>query len=248
MGVWGTGIFQDDNACDIRGEYRDYLGEGLEGAAATARILEEFKSTLSDPVESGVVWLALAAVQWKHGRLEAETLRQALLAIDSERDLNRWDAGTKDFSKRKSALEKLRAQITSPQPAAKKVALRLLAECIWQVGDLVAYTLPSQKLLIFRVIGHHTDKGGIYSILEILDWNGNQIPSKEVLEAVGFKTSSVNYRTTISKIMLVGLRKKSAARLKKLNFSLKPSQTPERSSVVHFKEFDEFLKEWFQQE
>jgi hypothetical protein len=248
MGVWGTGIFQDDNACDIRDDYRDYLGAGLEGPAATARILEEFKSMLADPVESSVVWLALAAVQWKHGRLESETLQQALLVIDSGRDLNKWEAGTKDFSKRKSALERMRAQITSPQPAAKKVAHRVRAECGWQVGDLVAYTLLSQKLLIFRVIGHHTDKGGTYPTLEIMDWSGNQIPSKEALEAVGFRTSSVNYRTTISKIMLVGLRKKSAARLKKLDFSLKPSQTPERSSVVHFKEFDEFLKKWFQQE
>ena len=62
MGVWGTGIFQDDTACDIRDNYRDYLGEGLSGPAATARILREFIGSDSDSGDSGVVWLALAAV------------------------------------------------------------------------------------------------------------------------------------------------------------------------------------------
>src|SRR5512146_1640446 len=131
MGAWGTGIFQDDTACDIRDGYRDYLGEGLDGPEATARILKEFSGLLADPHESGVVWMALAAVQWKHGRLEEQTKAQALRVIESGTDLERWKRDTKDFNKRKAALEKLRVQISSPQPASRKVRRRILCESHW---------------------------------------------------------------------------------------------------------------------
>src|SRR5579863_5403116 len=104
MGVWGTGIFQDDTASDIREDYRDHLGNGLIGLDATKRILAEYKSSLDDPHEAPVVWIALAAVQWKHGRLEPDTLAQALQVIDSGSDLARWSSNTKDLAKRRAVL------------------------------------------------------------------------------------------------------------------------------------------------
>src|SRR5512146_2246457 len=138
MGVWGTGIFQDDTASDIRDEYKDLIGNGSSGADATRQILKSYASSLSDPDESGVVWLALAATQWKLGRLEAEVLANAVDVIDSGGGLNRWTPDTKDFAKRKAALAKLRTEITSPQPLEKKVARRVLCERDWDKGELVA--------------------------------------------------------------------------------------------------------------
>lgn len=44
MGAWGTGLFQDDTACDIREDYKDHLGNGLSGPEAVARILAEYKA------------------------------------------------------------------------------------------------------------------------------------------------------------------------------------------------------------
>ena len=66
MGAWGTGLFLDDTARDIRDDLKDHLGNGLSGPEATALILVEYKSSLADPHEAGVVWLALAAAQWRH--------------------------------------------------------------------------------------------------------------------------------------------------------------------------------------
>lgn len=65
---------------------------------------------------SPVLWLALAATQWKCGRLEPHVLQQALEAIDSGSDLASWDAGSRDQKKRQAVLQKLRAQLVSPQP------------------------------------------------------------------------------------------------------------------------------------
>ena len=42
MGAWGTGIFQDDTACDIRDEYRDLIGNGASGTDATRQILKSY--------------------------------------------------------------------------------------------------------------------------------------------------------------------------------------------------------------
>src|SRR5579863_6139142 len=101
MGVWGSGIFQDDTASDIREDFRDHLGNGLSGPEATERILAEYKSLLSDPQEAGVLWLALSAVQWKHGRLDPEVLSRALEVIDSGSDLPRWNTDPKGQASRR---------------------------------------------------------------------------------------------------------------------------------------------------
>lgn len=245
MGVWGTAVFSDDTASDIRGDYRDYLGDGLSGSEATARILAEYKSSLDDPQQASVVWLALAAVQWKLGRLEPQILEHALEVIASGSDLKRWEAGTADFTKRKAVLEKLRAQLISPQPTAKRVPKQIRSECHWSVGDLVSYKLRSGKLIVFRVIGHHTDKGGTYPTCEILDWIGDEIPPLENLRAAGIRASRTKFNHSITKLMIVGIHKKTPKQMEWLNLRLDPAQTKERSSVVHQKELDKVLGEWF---
>jgi hypothetical protein len=250
MGAWGPGIFSDDTACDIRDDYREYLGEGLTGEQATARILGEYKSSLADPYDAGVVWLALAATQWKLGRLEPDALARALHVIDSGDGLQRWTSGTRDYPKRKAALEKLKTQITSPQPVAKKVRRQVKCECDWQIGEIVAYRLLSGQQIVFRVIDHHIDKGGTYPICEVLDWLGQTFPSREEWLSTPIKLGKRQYAShrPLKQIMLVGLNKKWASRLERLDIKMEPSQHWDRPDVIHFKSLDEFLKLCFQLE
>lgn len=245
MGVWGTGIFQDDTACDIRDEYKQLLGDGLTGPEAKARVLEGYKSSFADPDESTVAWLALAAVQWRLGRLDHDTLQHALAVIESGSNLARWNTDAKDHDRRKAALEKLGAQISSPQPVPKRVRKELRCECHWKLGELISYQLLSGKLVIFRVIGHHTDKGGTYPVCELLDWTGDEIPSPDVLRSLPIKMSRPQFGRSITKVMLVGLSRKWAKRIHEVGLMLKPAQTPERSSVEHFKYLDRFLRDLF---
>jgi hypothetical protein len=246
MGVWGTGIFQDDTACDIRDSYRDYLGEGMTGMEATTRILQEFGSGLqADPHESGVVWMALAAAQWKHGRLEEETKDQALKAIDSQTDLEHWKPDTRDFTRRKAALEKLRVQITSPQPESRNVPRRILCESQWSEGDLFGYRILDGRLILFRVIGHHTDKGGKYPICLLLDWIGEEVPGKDELQTLDVKQSRSDYKHSIKQMMLLGFNRKWAKRVVEVEARVSTMKTNVASSVVYFKHLDDFLKEWF---
>src|SRR5690348_13080437 len=93
MSAWGVGIFSDDFAADLRGEFRDLIGEGCSPSEAVDRLLDEYASSLDDD-DRPIFWLALAAVQWKMGRLELRTKREALRAIDNGSGLRRWDDAT----------------------------------------------------------------------------------------------------------------------------------------------------------
>lgn len=248
MGAWGTGIFQDDTACDIRDDYRGHLGDGLSGPESTARILKEYASSLADPGESGVVWLALAAAQWRCGRLEPETLEKALGVIDSGSDLARWQHNAKDLARRRVALEKLRAQLTSAQPPQKKVRKQLRATCDWPVGAVIAYRLHSGNLAILRVIGYHTDKGGTSPVCELLDWSGQEPPSQETLRSARVREGEA-FRQKIHRLMLLRLNKDAARRIVILDFTLEPFHQPiAPQSVVLWTELDVFLKRWFRLE
>jgi hypothetical protein len=147
MGAWGTALFSDDTACDVRDSYMDLVGDGLTGPEATKALLLEWSASLNDPDESPVFWLSLAATQWKCGRLESHVLQQALNAIDSGSDLARWESGSKDFKKRKVVLDKLRAQLISPQPAERHIPKRFRDSNEWLIGDLIAYRMQSGRHL-----------------------------------------------------------------------------------------------------
>jgi hypothetical protein len=116
MGAWGTALFSDDTASDVRDDYRDHVGDGLSGPAATDRLLNEWRQTLSDPDEGPVFWLALAATQWKCGRLETRVLEKALEVIAGGSDLHRWQDNPRLLKKRQAVLVKLGEQLRSPPP------------------------------------------------------------------------------------------------------------------------------------
>lgn len=45
-------LYDDDTAADVRGLYREFLGDGLAGEAATDTLLAEWAEVLDDPDES----------------------------------------------------------------------------------------------------------------------------------------------------------------------------------------------------
>jgi hypothetical protein len=179
MGTWGTAIFSDDLAADIRDDYRDYLGDGLSGAQATERLVAENLDSLKNPDEAAVFWFALAATQWKHGRLEERVKSRALHAIASGKDVRRWeDENPKEAKKRAAVLEKLKLQLESPPPPAKKVPKRFVSNCSWTKGQVIAYQLLSGRIALLVVVEFGTGRGGIYPICGLLDFVGSSIPTE----------------------------------------------------------------------
>jgi hypothetical protein len=243
MGAWGTAVFSDDTACDVRDSYVELVGDGLTGPEATKALVHDWAGALNDPDDSPVFWLALAATQWRCGRLESHVLSQALYVIDSGSDIARWESGSKDFKKRKVVLEKLRIQLTSSQPPEKRISKRFRDSNEWRVGDLIAYRMQSGRFVILRTIGHNSDRGGTGPICELLDWSGEQIP--RVFKSFDVRKSRGARPITQFLIGRTRAKERPDARLQYLGVNMTPSQTPAGFTVFLWRWFDKTLKEKF---
>src|SRR5579863_1077482 len=219
MGTWGPALFSDDTAADVREDFRDAIAEGLAPAAATDKILAEYRPDPSDPPYAATVWLALAVTQWKLGRLEVRVRDAALAAIDCGGAIAAW-LGTKDEARRRRILADTRAQLLSPPPSPRPVRRNLPCTCDWQPGDLVAYQTVGGNQIILQIQMLHTDKGGTYPTLEVLDWLGPDLPGAELIDALPFARATPEYlaglhgsfaatpgfAVQMSRIMLLGLK------------------------------------------
>jgi hypothetical protein len=89
MGAWGPAIFSDDVACDIRGDYRELLEDGVPDEEAMSRVIEAYAHLDED--EAHVLWLALAAAQAGLGRRDDSVQDKALAIIDGGVGLELWE-------------------------------------------------------------------------------------------------------------------------------------------------------------
>lgn len=243
MGAWGVALFSDDLASDVRDGFRDLIGDGLSVSAAVAKLLEEYASELDEDDEIPVFWLALAAAQWKLGRLEERTKREAFQVIESGSDLERWD-DPKDRTKRQAVLEKLRLQLVSPPPPAKRVPRTVRSASDWAVGEVVALQLASGDWTLLRTIGHHADKGGRSAVCELLDWRGNSIPNAEIVENLPVRHG--NERHGVSQFLFQEPRKKQdQARVRRLGLVSTPAQECGGYAIFVWPYIDRLMKDCY---
>jgi hypothetical protein len=111
MGTSGTSITADDTVADVVGTAIDRLKEGATLQEASAFALRRFKRLLKDPDNGPLVWLALAHVQWKYGRVDSEVLDQVRNDIAAGNGLDRWRDEPADLTARKQVLEAFLAKI-----------------------------------------------------------------------------------------------------------------------------------------
>lgn len=187
MGAWGVAILSDDIAEDIKLLYKDLLANEYSNEDASRIVIEEYKNEL-DNEETIVFWLVFASIQWRLGRLQENVKQEALQIIESGADLARWEEEPKLQKKREVVLNKLREQLHSRQPEAKKVPKRFIANTSLKAGDAVSYELVSGSCIILKVIEiieeWHRDR---YPLFEICDWEGKEVPSKEQINQFGLK-------------------------------------------------------------
>ena len=183
MGVWGTAIFSDDLAADLRADYRMMIGDGLTGPEATERLLKQWApSSEKDPDMAAIFWLALAVTQWKCGRLEDRIKAEAIRVIDDGSALHLW-RGTPLERKRATVLETTKKQLESPLPPRRKIAKVFRSTCDWEPGELIAYRLLSGSFIVFQVMDLHKDAGGVAPTCEIFDWQGPELAPPSTFES-----------------------------------------------------------------
>ena len=175
MGAWGTAIFSDDTAADVRDAFTDFVAKGLSPTEATSRLLRESADLLADEDDAVVFWLALAATQWKLGRLLDDVRDRAVAIIDSGDDLRRWeDSSRSAINQRKKHLAKLREQVLSPQAKPKKRKPFPKSSTDFRVGDVAAYWLNERTSVRFCVLHLWGDRGGTYCDISLLGLDDGQ--------------------------------------------------------------------------
>jgi hypothetical protein len=188
MGTWSTAVFGSDIACDVRDSFVDYLRMGMSGRQATRKVLQDFDDEVQDVDQDGpVVWLALAATQWKYGRLEPRVKGRALKLIKNGADIPAFPQPQQN--RRQNALEKLRLQLQSPPPPEKPVrvvkpAPRLKKiERLWTPGQVVAWRFENGRLalLLTEAVVNHSYIGQIPYFVR-LKWEGVRLPPPDRIQ------------------------------------------------------------------
>lgn len=203
MGTWGTGIFSNDTASDIRDEYQMYLQLQMSDEDAEQLVLEAYKDYLGTEDEP-IFWIALAACQWKKGRLSPRVKAAALQAIDTGADLELWEKDSADYRKRVHALHSLKEQLLSPMPPRRPVRKPTLQKCPWKPGDLLSYRLTSlsqdypeyqNKYTLLRVLdivqsSYFPIKRDIYydeiPVCAVYHWLGDTIPHHKIIHNLDY--------------------------------------------------------------
>jgi hypothetical protein len=182
VGTWGAGLWADDTACDVRDTYRVALEHGLSDAQATELVLADFAADLADEYRAPTVWLALAVIQHKHGRLTTEVRDRALAVIESGADLRGWEsAAPRERGHRAAVLTKVRARLMKPQPPRKAVHRPPRYVTTLQPGDILAYQAPSGRFHLLAVRAVDEDTYNAYPIVRLLDFHQEELPAAQQL-------------------------------------------------------------------
>lgn len=183
MGVFGAGIFSDDDALDVRDDYKYFLAETQSDTLATDAIILQYGANFDDLAATTSFWLALAWTQWKMGRPDPRVKAAALRIIDEDIDLKKWD-GSPLRRKRAAALVQARQRINSPQPAAKPIPKPLPVQLPgWKFGEIVGVHLPGGRLALLHMIAYRrSSRYGVKApVVSILNWTGTDVPDSSEL-------------------------------------------------------------------
>lgn len=211
MGAWGTAIFSDDFAEDVRGEYNALLSIGKATKEAEDLIIQYFMDFLGkNDEEESIFWFSLALAEWNKGRLSERVKASALEHLDSGKDLERWNTpdNQKNYLKRCKVLDDFRSTILSPMPLEKKIKKASVRHCPWKVGSLLAYQIVTNeevkngplkamwgKYALLQVV--QIDRSPISKIVPskmynetmivgVYGWVGDQIPDASIVNHLHF--------------------------------------------------------------
>ena len=196
MGTWGTKIYEDDTASDVKEEYIDLLKQGIGNEEATNRLIEGYDT--EDEEEGPIFWFALANIQWEYGRLLEKVKKQALYYIESGIELERWEEDKKLYEKRKEVLKELEEKLNSPMPKEKRIVKHKIYKCTWNIGDVYAYKIKENEeymgkyIVMIKVGEGKYGKYDICPVVYVYNKIFDEIPKIEDLKNIPYLTQFYN--------------------------------------------------------
>lgn len=144
MGFWNCGIMSNDLAWDVKAFYVEALEKGFTDEEAHEKVYQEMQETIGTD-EEPLFWYALAAVQWKNGRLMPSVKEKALLWIESDGGTELWDDDKAKQIKWRKNLQELKDILSTEQPERKVYKKREFETNLWNVGDIYAYQFHTKE-------------------------------------------------------------------------------------------------------
>ena len=138
MGTWGTKLYDDDVACDIKEDYKNYLSIGMENSKIIKQLMNDYKEELNDDRDYKTFWLVIADLSHSYGKLTEDVKKKAIEIIDSGYDVEIWD--TKLKKERIAELKKIKEKINK-QIIPKKIPKIKVVKGFYNYGDVLAYKI-----------------------------------------------------------------------------------------------------------
>lgn len=154
MGVWGTGLYDNDTAQDVKDMCEDIF-PFVDIETGNEIIFREFNDLIESKKESidndyVSFWYALADWQWKHGILTEVIRRNALELLALSKGESEWE-NKNDVNRRKNVLNRLKEQLLTNQPA-RKIRCPKLNKPKHIPGDIIIFKTCSKS----EDIGDHS--------------------------------------------------------------------------------------------
>jgi hypothetical protein len=184
VGAWGTGLYQDDDALDLRDRWRELSSVGFDARDVARKLVEE-----SGGNGETVFWLVLADLLWRAGRLTPDVRRRALRVIEGGLDLARWDE-PRHRRARERVLAGLARTLASRMSAPRRP--KPAHPCDWKPGELIVWRLADGGSAVLRVVDFDPKWGGGGSPVVVLvaTTGPDEEPNLEGLATAGARRAS----------------------------------------------------------
>jgi hypothetical protein len=188
MGAWSPALFDDDDAADLRSDYRVCLADAQSDAGATDQTAANYGANFDRPGQTTAFWLALASIQWRMGRLDPRVKSVCLTIIDNRIDLEKW-MDSPHRKRREAVLAKLRKMISSPLPPAKPMPKPLPVQLPgWAFGEVVGYRMANGKYALLHALNYRAWSTAAVRapVVSILSWFSEPVPDHETIDRLTY--------------------------------------------------------------
>ena len=192
MGTWGTDLYADDTACDVRDGYIAALQAGVSGQEAADRALAPYRPLLSHRQVACCAYFALADTAWHHGQLTDEVKAAALALLEQGGDLAIWEQDARpERPARQATLLRLATRLRSPQPPVRSVRVEPVAgktvHTDAPTGSAYVLQLPSGHRGALVIVGFKDLGHSLVPVFSVAQWRGggDEVPPLAHLAQLG---------------------------------------------------------------
>jgi len=180
MGTWGTNVTEDDLSSDVIHDFMNAFNEVKHPGEIRKTLEHAYASSLWNPDEEHVFWLALAKVQWDVEALDEDVFQKVKTIVESDVDLISWrerGASDKNLELRRVALQSFLDKIAVPRKNPKKIKKKILRSSHYEKGDVFAFQLSDGRYSAAVVIDAEKQTEYGNNVVVMLDIIQDQEPT-----------------------------------------------------------------------